>query len=359
MNSKLQIDRDKFVSIRNLYNSMFRAKKASYYKDFVSNNSSSTKTFWNKLNPFLNPNKKQKITTALLSSKESNISSPQELVNSFSNYFSTILNKYKFYSINSCLGYLHHLFNTNSNLALLNNASKPKFELAHITPDLVKVKLARLNSKSAPGFAGIETRIFKECNDELKSVISDLYNGCVKSNSFPDEWKISYITPIYKGKGKQSNLENYRPISIISPIAKVFEAILGANIRNFLESNHILHQDQNGFREGRSCHHALNTIVDFCKLNLDAKKHVIAIFLDLSKAYDTVDHELLLAKLSYYGFGRDAIDLIKNYLSNRFSIVYFGNKLSKKEKLEKGVPQGSVLGPLLFIIFFNDFASSN
>ena len=175
--------------------------------------------------------------------------------------------------------------------------------------------------------------------------LADLFNLCIKQNEFPEEWKVSYITPIYKGKNSQSSLGNYRPISIISPIAKVFESIIGANIRKFLESNNLLHPDQNGFREGRSCHLALNSMLDHWKWHLDAKKHIIAIFLDLSKAFDTVDHELLLVKLRYYGFGRNSLDLLRSYLSDRYSIVNFDGKLSKKEKLKSGVPQGSVLGP--------------
>ena len=149
-------------------------------------------------------------------------------------------------------------------------------------------------------------------------------------------------------------MDNYRPISILSPIAKAFEGILGQKLRRFFESNNLLHDDQHGFREERSCHLALNTFVDFAKRKLDSKKHVIAIFLDFSKAFDTIDHRLLMIKLEKYGFSTNALELMKNYLSNRFSLVSFDGKFSTKELLKSGVPQGSILGPLLFIIFIND-----
>ena len=113
----------------------------------------------------------------------------------------------------------------------------------------------------------------------------------------------------------------------------VFEAFLGVKIRAYLENNNLLHEDQNGFRGGRSCHLALNTFVDFTKRNLDKQQHVIAIFLDLSKAFGTIDHQLLLIKLETYGFSDSALGLFKNYLDNRFSIVCFDGKRYSNEKL--------------------------
>ena len=222
---------------------------------------------------------------------------------------------------------------------------------------MVTEYLSKINSKSAPGSVNLEACIFKECALELTPPITGLFNSCIVTNTIPDDWKTAYITAIFKGKGNKSSLENYRPISILSPISKVFEAILGQKIRSYMKNNHLLNDDQNGFREGRSCHLALNTLVDYVKCNLDNKQHVIAIFLDLSKAFDTIDHEILLLKLEKYGFSKSALELMKNYLSNRQSTVNFYGKFSTRETLRTGVPQGSILGPLLFIIFYKQHVS--
>ena len=128
----------------------------------------------------------------------------------------------------------------------------------------------------------------------------------------------------------KSKLDNYRPISILSPISKVFENLLSSQIRSFFESNQLFSPCQVGFRK----------YLDRWKIALDDRKYIIAIFLDLSKAFDTIDHELFLLKLSYYGFSQGAILLIKSYLSNRFCITTFDGARSRPEALKVGVPQG-------------------
>ena len=170
----------------------------------------------------------------------------------------------------------------------------PQFEFGNVSENMVMEKLKKINAGSSLGCVNIDARIFKDCAEELTPTITDLFNLRLGSNTIPDEWKVAHVTPIYKVKGTKSSLDNYRPISILSPISKVFEALVGHKMRVYLENNNIFHQDQNGFRDGRSCHLALNTIVDYAKRNLDNKHHVMSIFLDLSKAFDTIDHQLLL-----------------------------------------------------------------
>ena len=140
-------------------------------------------------------------------------------------------------------------------------------------------------------------------------------------------------------------------------MSKLFEKLLSEQIYNYLESNKLLNAAQFGFRRNLSCELALTTLMEYLRNALDSGNDIIAVFLDLSKAFDTIDHELLLHKLQYYHFDVPLIALISNYLTSRTIKVKVNGKLSQSKLLNIGVPQGSVLGPLLFIIFINDMCS--
>jgi hypothetical protein len=139
------------------------------------------------------------------------------------------------------------------------------FEFGSIPDQTVTDFLKNINPHSAPDCVNIDAKLFKFCGDVIYPALTSLFNRCVQTNSIPDELKTAHVTPIYKGKGNKSSWDNYKPISILSPVAKAFEGILGKKLRRYFESNDLLHEDQLCFREGRSCHLALNTYVDYAK----------------------------------------------------------------------------------------------
>ena len=342
----------KFSSIRNLFKSKFRQAKALHFKDFIGKNSTSSPKLWSYINPLLNPNKKSVFNASDLIHGNVN-SSPQDKANMFSNFFDSVLNKFVFISISLCLDYISSVFESSESLLKTTNM-QVKFSFRAITDVDVKEFLTELDELSAPGLSGIESKLIKHCADSLIQPLVELFNLCISTNQIPSEWKVAYVTPVLKPKSLKSSLDSYRPISVITPIAKIFERLLDTQIRDYLESNFLLHDNQFGFRKSRSCELALNTIISSVKHSLDDKDNVVAVLLDLSKAFDTVDHVLMLHKLHLFGFSPSSIALIKDYLSNRFNITKFGDCSSSPKLVEVGIPQGSILGVILFIIFIND-----
>jgi hypothetical protein len=352
--SKLKKDWNLYKSIRSKFASLFNLLKIKYFTNFINNNSTSTKKFWHKLNPFLNPNKKTRISHSLLTSCTSN-SSVNELANVFVNFFSSIINSFTFLNHDICSNYIDSMFNTIPSLSIfLNNNNK--YDIEQLEENEVINCLKELDDHAAPGAVNVKSCVFKHCAEELGPPLTKLFNACINNSMIPNEWKIAYITPIYKGKGPKADLVNYRPIAIVSPIAKVFETLLTRKMTSYLESKMILHDSQYGFRPGRSCELALNTMIEDWRESLDEGQGVVSVFLDLSKAFDTISHSLLLKKLHFYNFSSKSISLLSNYLSDRTIKVNIDGTLSKSAAMTVGVPQGSVLGPMLFILYMNDLS---
>jgi hypothetical protein len=198
--------------------------------------------------------------------------------------------------------------------------------------------------------------IVKNIANKLSEPIMHLINQSFSTGIVPKAMKIANITPIFKS-GDCHDMANYRPISKLIWLSKILERAMHDRIYKFLETNKSLYNKQFGFRKNHSTTYAIMEVVDKLTEALDQRKTTIGVFLDLSKAFDTIKHDILFDKLNYYGIRGMALEWFKSYLTDRFQQVTFNKTLSKLTSIHCGVPQGSILGPLLFLIYINDINS--
>ena len=240
--------------------------------------------------------------------------------------------------------------------SFLRNKAVNSFYLNPTNPKEIVNIINGLKNGKALGPYSIPIDILKYNADDISTPLSAIINMSFFQGVFPDRCKIAKVLPLYKKENVQL-CSNYRPISLLSVFSKIFEKCMYKRLYKFLEKFNILYKNQFGFRSKHSTSHALISLIEYIKKELDSGKLVCGIFIDLQKAFDTVDHEILLSKLDYYGIRDICKDWFASYLKNRHQFVSLGNYQSDLKLIKCGVPQGSNLGPLLFLIYINDITS--
>jgi hypothetical protein len=315
-------------------------------------------SFWKTIKPFISNKNKAGGDNVILREGSEIITKQSDVCNVFSTFFANVASEIGFddeipsipkSSLMENIMFMHG--NHSSIQSIVQNVTNKKFEFKHASENQVYKILNTLNIKKATGFDNLSPKIVKLSAKYIANFITHLINKCIDDSIFPSQLKNAEISSIFKKKDKLEK-ENYRPVSILVVLSKVFEKVYTRQIEMYFSD--IFNDLLSAYRKGYGTNDVLLKFTDDWKSALDNNMFCCALLMDLSKAFDCMPHSLLVAKLHAYGFCDKACLLMASYLSERKQRVKLGNVRSTWSKIKKGIPQGSILGPVLFNVFIHD-----
>ena len=327
-------------------NKLKKKCKRDYYQEYFNKNCSNSKKVWSGINKLLNRGRKKQGTIFL--EENGLISDPYKVANKFNDFYCNVAEKLcdKIPQVN------------NKYQDYLKNPNKNKLTLKETTPDEIVKIINDLDGKKSGDIYNISPDLVKLNSQIIAQILTIIFNKSVQEGCFPTAMKKAKIIPIYKGESVLS-VGNYRPISLLPIFSKIFERLIYNRLIDFITENNVLSKLQFGFQKNKSTEQAVTSIVSSLDNARSKGLSSYCIFLDFAKAFDTVNHEILLSKLDHYGVSGISNSLFRSYLTNRTQQTEINGCLSDIGVIKHGVPQGSVLGPLLFLLYINDISESS